>query len=292
MVSESPAAPIARSTRRRRPHILDELLEERAPNLVAHWSWPIVRPPLLALLDYDKARRLIDALAPRSGRDCLELVSRLLDLRIEVVGLERLPREGRILLVLNHPTGIGDAIAIWDAVKARRPDVMGFANADAHRIAPRFRDVLIPVEWIVERRTLESNRLTLTATRKALAEERPIVVFPAGRISRRSRDGKLSDPPWVPGVFTIARKFAAPVLPIHLAGPPSRLFHFFHRFSSELRDITMFHELFDKRRATFKLTIGEPVAPSRLPADSVEAAAAMKAYVEEILPRDPDRGFA
>jgi len=48
---------------------------------------------------------------------------------------------------------------------------------------------------------------------------------------------------------------------MHLAGPWSGLFHFFDRFSGELRDITLFHELLNKRGKRFDLLIGHAVAP-------------------------------
>lgn len=78
---------------------------------------------------------------------------------------------------------------------------------------------------------------------------------------------------------------------MHLSGPWSTLFHFFDRFSSELRDVTLFHELLNKQGGRFRLTIGPPVAPGDLPLDAAIAAASMKGYVEQILPTDPDRPY-
>ena len=40
------------------------LIAERAPRLAAHPAWPLVRPLLYLLLDYAKARRLADDIAP------------------------------------------------------------------------------------------------------------------------------------------------------------------------------------------------------------------------------------
>jgi putative hemolysin len=182
-------------------------------------------------------------------------------------------------------------MAVYDALKAVRPDLCFYANADAHRVAPRFDEVLIPVEWVEAKRTRERTRLTLKLTRQALEAERALVIFPAGRLARRTPQGRLSDLAWAPSAAAIARKFAAPVLPIHLAGPWSSLFHLFDRVSGELRDITLFHEMLNKRGRAFTLTIGRPTPPSALPADAGEAVARLKAYVETALPADPDRPF-
>ncbi len=274
-----------------RDHIIDRLIAERAPKLAASAAWPLVRPLLHGLLNYAKARRLADAIAPMSGREALAFVSALMAVQVEIRGLERVPRAGRAIAVVNHPTGIADAVAVYDALKAVRPDLTFYANSDAHRVAKGFDEVAIPVEWRQERRTRQGARLALIATRAAMEAQRLLVVFPAGRISRR-RGGALADLPWAGSAFSVARKCQAAILPMHLAGPKSALFHFLDRFSGELRDITLFHEFLNKRGKAFRLTVGPSVPPPRLPADAGEAAAAMKAYVEQVLPGDPARPFA
>ena len=274
-----------------RDHIVDRLIAERAPRLAASAAWPLLRPLFHGLLNYAKARRLADAIAPMGGRDALAFVSELMAVQVEIRGLERVPRAGRAIAVVNHPTGIADAVAVFDALKAVRPDLTFYANADAHRVARGFDEVAIPVEWREERRTRQGARLALIATRAAMEAERLLVVFPAGRISRR-RGGILADLAWAGSAFSVARKCQATILPMHLAGPTSALFHFFDGFSGELRDITLFHELLNKRGKTFRLTIGAAVPPERLPGDADAAARAVKAYVETVLPGDPGRSFS
>ena len=289
LAQEAPA--IARSDSRR-GHIVDFLIEERAPKLAGSPLWPIVRPLLYALLDYGKARRMADAIAPLPGRAALDFCSALLALKVEAHGLERLPRQGRLILICNHPTGIADGVAVYDVVKPIRPDVMFYANADAHRISPRFDEVLIPVEWVEEKRTREKARQTLTMTRQAMEAERPLVVFPAGRIARRRPDGTLADPVWAPTALSIARKYDAPIAPVHLSGPWSTLFHFFNGFSNELRDITVFHELLNKRGGRYQMTVGPIIAANAVPHDAADATLRLKAYIETLLPTDSDRPFA
>jgi putative hemolysin len=283
---------IARAPVARRGHVIDVLIEERAPKLAASLLWPALRPPLYALLGYRKARAMADAIAPMPGRAALDYASALLSLKVETYGLDRLPNSGRLLLIVNHPTGVADGVAVYDVVKPIRPDVMFYANADAHRIAPRFDEVLIPVEWVEEKRTRAHTRLTLTMTRQAMEAEQALVIFPAGRIARRGPDGVLADPAWASSACHIARKYEAPVAPVHLAGPWSTLFHFFDGRSKELRDVTVFHELLNKRGGLFHLTVGPLIAPDALPADAAEATLLLKAYIERTLPADPDRAFA
>lgn len=272
-------------------HIVDILIAERAPRLRASPLWPLVKPPLYRLMDYGKARAMADAIAPMGGRDALDHASALLDLHVETKGLHRIPREGRLVVACNHPTGLADGVAAYDMLKTVRPDALYYANSDAHRIAPGFDEVLIPVEWVQAKRTRERTRLTLERSRQAFEDERALVVFPAGRIARKGGDGRLTDPPWQPTVISLARRYVAPITPIHIAGPWSWLFNAFDGVSKELRDITLFHELLNKKGRRFELTIGLPIQPDALPSDAVEAAAALKAYVERVLPGDMDAPF-
>lgn len=275
-----------------RDHIVDVLIAERAPKLAGSPVWPVLRPLLYRLLDYSKARRMADTIAAMPGRAALDHVSDLLALKVTAHALERLPLQGRLVVICNHPTGIADGVAVYDALKALRPDICFYANADAHRVSPQFGEVLIPVEWVEEKRTRDRTRLTLQLTREAMEAERCLVIFPAGRLARREPDGVLRDPDWMSSAASIARRYEAPVLPIHVAGPWSTLFHFFNGFSRELRDITLFHELLNKRGRPFSLTVGPVISPDALGGDPGEATERLKTYVEQTLPTDADRLFA
>lgn len=281
--------PLSRS---REPHICDVLIAERAPRLTGSVFWPVLRPAFYKLLNYRQAVRMAEAVRPLSGAGTLDYMSDLMDLRVSVMNPDRVPATGRCIVVANHPTGIADGIAVFDAIRRRRPDAIFFANADALRVSPRLGEAVIPVEWVVEKRTREKTRATLQAAKEAFEADRCVVLFPAGRIARVARDGSLTDPDWAPTAASLARKYAAPVVPIHVAGPTSTLFHLFNRISPELRDITLFHELLNKRRKPYQLKIGQPIQPSRLDIDAIKATYALKAFTERVLPSQPDAEFA
>lgn len=286
------SAPALAARKEARSHIVDVLIAERAPKLAGNPLWPVIRPFLYRLLDYGKARKMVDTIAPMGGREAMDFVSDLLSVKITVHGLERIPSQGRVVLIANHPTGIGDGIAVYDALRPVRPDLCFYANSDAHRVVRQFDEVLIPVEWVEAKRTRERTRVTLNMTREAMEAERAIVIFPAGRLARKGPDGLLMDPDWMPSAASIARKYSAPLVPMYLEGPWSTLFHFFNDFSGELRDITLFHELLNKRGRPFALTVGHPIAPEALPADPTEATAALRTHIETVLPKFPDQSFA
>ncbi len=288
-VAASDALPVRRGYH---DHIIDTLIAERAPRLSGSVAWPLIRPVLYRMLDYGKARRMADDIAPLPGHAALDYISDMLRLQVAVHGLERVPREGRVIAICNHPTGIGDGIAVYDALKGLRPDIRFYANSDAHRVSPGFDEALIPVEWVAEKRTRERTRVTLQLTKEAMEAEQALVIFPAGRLARKGADGVLKEEPWMASALSIARKYEAPVLPLHLSGPWSTLFHFFHGFSGELRDITLFHELLNKKGREFSLIVGPLIGWNQLDPDSTVATEAMKAYVTQVLPNHPDQPFS
>lgn len=282
-----PAVGAVEALKTSEPQIVDTLIAERAPRLTGSAIWPLVRPGLYKMLDYKKARRMAETIRSMGGRAALDHVSDLLALKVEVQGLENLPATGRVIIVANHPTGIGDGVAVYDAIKARRPDVVFYANADAHRVCAQFDEVLIPVEWVEEKRSRERMRLTLCMTREAMDAERALMIFPAGRLAVKDGEGLLTDPPWMTSAVSLARKYGAPITPMHLAGPWSTLFHLFDKRWQELRDITLFHELLNKKGRRFSLIVGAPINPEALPHDAGEATEVLKRYVERVLPTDP-----
>jgi putative hemolysin len=270
-------------------HIVDALIEERAPHLVASRAWPLMRPGLYALLGYGKARRLADQVEHMGGHEAFDHLSDLLALSTEAKGLERIPRRGRLVVICNHPASVADGVAVYDLLKPIRPDLCFFANADIFRVCPSLDELMIPVEWAETKKTRERTRHTLRCAKDAFEAERAVIIFPAGQLARRGPDGRLADEAWAPSALSLARRYGAPVAPMHLAGPSSNLFHLFDRFSTELRDVTLFHELLNKRHAHYRLRVGPLVSPTALDSDAATATAAMKTYVEHILPAEFDR---
>lgn len=271
-------------------HIVDELIAERGQRLVAHPLWPVMRPFLYLTLHYGKAIEFADAVANMPGFQAMEYASERLQLDVRVRRGERIPEKGGFILVSNHPTGIADGIAVFDLLKNRRPDMMFFANRDAIRVNPRFVEMVIPVEWRDEFKSKIKARETLQLTTRAVKEEKVTVLFPSGRIAYWA-NGCLNERPWKISAVTLSRKYGLPILPVHMAARNSGLFYWLSKWSTELRDMTVFHELLNKKQQTFDFTIGKLIMPDQLDGEATAVTKALENHSVFGLAENPDREF-
>lgn len=271
-------------------HIIDQLILERSLKLSRHPLWPLMRPLLFRLFHYDEAVRMADAIAPLPGREAMQYLSSLLSLDLRLAGTENLPAAGSFILAPNHPTGIADGIAVFDALKHHRPDMAIFANRDALRVAAGFRDLIIPVEWRAGEKSHAKSRDTLSMTARAFGDGKAVVLFPSGRIAYWN-DGTLTERPWQSSAVALARRYEVPVVPAHITARNSGLFYFLAKHSTELRDMTVFHELLNKKKFGFTITFGKPVPHTRLVGEPAEVTAALQHHTVHRLRDDPQAVF-
>ncbi|WP_337269347.1 GNAT family N-acetyltransferase [Oryzifoliimicrobium ureilyticus] len=272
-------------------HIVDTLIAERGQRIVGSAFWPALRPFLYALLRYHRAIKFADDVANMPGFQCFEYMSDLLQLNIRVRNKERIPASGGFILVSNHPTGIADGVAVFDLLKDRRPDMMLFANRDAVRVNPRFAEMIIPVEWREEFKSKLKTRETLQLTNHAVKEGKVTILFPSGRIAYWA-DGKLNERPWKTSAVGLARKYNLPILPVHLTARNSGLFYWFAKWSTELRDMTVFYELLNKRGNRFDFNVGHLIPVDALEGDTAAVTQALEHHTVFELAADADARFA
>lgn len=265
-------------------HVVDQLIEERAQELIARPAlWATVKAVFYPALQYGKAVRVADELAPKSGVEAMDWASGFLDMSADVHGLDHVPASGAAVVVANHPGGIADGIAVWDALRERRPDVCFFANRDALRVSPGLQDVVIPVEWREDERSRAKTRETLRLTLDAFKAGRLVVVFPAGRMAKWSwRSGALVERAWLPTAVSLAKKFEAPVVPLGVAQRLSLVYYTLAHVSEELKNMTVFHELLAKRGARYRLRFASPIASHHLPEDEIAATEHLRAFCQEL----------
>ena len=240
------------------PHIVDTLIEERAGRLMRNPRiWRGIRSALYPLLGYERAVELMDRVAPMQALEVFHLLCELLDMQVQVEGLEHLPKTGPAIVMPNHPAGIADGVAVFDAFSEVREDITFFANRDAIRVSPDLEKMIVPVEWVSERRSHERRKETVKGMARAFREQRLIVIFPSGRLARPTITG-LKERPWQSTAVSLAHRYDCPVIPMHIRGRNSWLYYLFYILHDELRDMTLFRELLNKQGQRYQLTLTAP----------------------------------
>ena len=238
-------------------HIVDVLIEERAAGLIARpLLWRLLRPTILPILGYRQAIEAVDHSAQLSGLEIFHYVSDRIRMNVLTEGMENIPRKGGAIIMPNHPAGIADGIAVFDALKEIREDVIFFANRDGIRAAPGLSDIIIPVEWVDEKRTHGRRKETVKSMIRAFRDERLVIIFPSGRLAQPTLGG-LKERPWQSTAMNLALKYDFPVIPMHVHGRNSWVYYLFYFLHQELRDMTLFRELFNKSGQTYRITVGE-----------------------------------
>ncbi|MEM7488062.1 MAG: lysophospholipid acyltransferase family protein [Pseudomonadota bacterium] len=249
---------------------LDPLIAERAP-----WLYqPTIRSRaaqlvLHRLLAYERTCEIGGHYLHLQIDEIMADLARRIARRVTHDGLENVPRDGPCLVVANHPTGIADGIILHDRLMRRRPDMFIYANSDIIRVIPPFADIVVPVEWREEKRTVTKTRETMSQTRAALEAGKLGVIFPSGRLAKR-RGLRLHERPWMASAAMIARKFKLPVIPVHMRARNSAMFYAFDAIHPTLRDITLFHETLNKDVQPYHVTFGRPIDGAALPKDAQE----------------------
>lgn len=271
-------------------HVVDQLIAERATNMSRSVAWPLLRPLLFKVLHYNQAVRMADEIATLSGWEAFVYLSDLLSLSVTARGLENIPENGGFILTPSHPTGIADGIAVFDLLRHRRKDMAIFANRDALRVTPNFRDLIIPVEWRQGEKSHAKSRDTLEMTARAFSSGKAVVLFPSGRIAYWN-EGRLTERPWQNSAVALARRYQVPIVPARMTSRNSGLFYLLSRYSTELRDMTVFHELLNKTGKPFDIVVGKPIPADRLDGDVAEVTAQLQKHTVETLAVDPGAEF-
>ena len=175
---------------------------------------------------------------------------------------------------------------MFDVLKDHRPDYTLYANSDMIKIAKGFQDIIIPVDWNEKNKSSEKSRMILKSTKDALLGNKALLVFPSSRLSKR-KGTYLYERPWLTTIIKLSKKYNAPIVPFHMTGSNSLLFYFLEIVNTELKDVSLFRELFNKKKFNYKIKFGEKIHPSSLVDNIDKETANIQNYVEYSLGKPP-----
>ncbi len=172
----------------------------------------------------------------------------------------KIPRQGPLVVVANHPYGVLDGLILSSLISRMRNDYRVLTNSVLCKV-DAVQDHVLPIDFSRSPEALRTNLATRKAARALLVEGGCIAVFPAGGVSAipRFTAQRAEDRAWQPFIGRLIRDSGATVLPVFFDGQNSRLFQFFSLVSPTLRTALFFKEVADKIGGCVRVEIGDPI---------------------------------
>ena len=238
---------------------INQLVQDRAPWLVnSSFLSKTIYAFLKKFLKFSETIYVGDHIQEMTGAEAFNWLGSEYTSNCEIEGLENIPKDGKCLLVANHPMGAADAVSLYHQIFKVREDVFFFANELFVYLLGSFKDVMAPVVWNKEKEIHSATKVTLERLNTFFGDERIGIIFPSGRLSKLTLLG-IWDRPWEKTPITLAKKYNFPVIPVYIDAKNSWFFYFASYANKQLRDVSQLNELLNKKEYKFTIKIGKPI---------------------------------
>ncbi|TPK84918.1 glycerol acyltransferase [Mesorhizobium sp. B2-4-13] len=137
---------------------------------------------------------------------------------------EQLP-DTPLVIVANHPFGIGDGIAVLSLAEQLGRPFRVMIHKDLLRIR-EMEPYSLPIDFSETKDAVKNNMAVRHEAVRLLREGVTIVVFPAGGVATAPKGfGRARDLPWKMFPARLVQEAKASVIPMHFSGQNGRLFH-------------------------------------------------------------------
>jgi len=206
--------------------------------------------------------------APRGQafwRACLDVMG--IELTTPQAQLDRIPKEGPVIVVANHPHGMVDGMIFADLIGRVRPDYRILTRSLLTSLDEVAGSYMIPVPFPHDQ---DAQRKGVEMRAKAMAhlkEGGVVALFPSGVVAHsESWWGPAIEAEW--NVFTakMIRRSGATVVPMRFPGANSRIYQIANQISPILRQALLLHEIVYSLNKPQGPIVGHP-----LPKEEVDA---------------------
>ena len=221
--------------------------------------WPTSARLLGSLLGFVFGQKLFEQFErtnPESeGLPFPAAVLRFFNFQFEInqAELAQIPKQGRVVIIANHPLGSLDGIGLLDAALSIRPDAKIVVNELLMHV-----ERLQPFALPVDNMSNQTSRQQLRAIQSHLASGGALIMFPAGEVSRWRLSG-IRDGQWNSSFVRLALSYRSPIVPVLVGGRNSRFFYCLSLFIKPLSTAWLIREMFKHRNARISAHIGSPI---------------------------------
>src|SRR5210317_1784947 len=154
---------------------------------------------------------------------CVDLLQ--LDVDFDEEKIKKIPSEGPLMIVANHPFGVLDGLVICWLTSKIRSEFKVLTHSLLLR-ASETKDFLLPIDFSENKNAMVTNLETRKTARKILDGGGTIVVFPGGTVSTTKRfyNKTALDPSWRNFTSRLIKRSKPTILPLHFTGQNSFLF--------------------------------------------------------------------
>ena len=181
----------------------------------------------------------------------------------QVENLKKIPTEGPVLIVANHPVGAIEGIVLAKEILEVRPDLQILANQLLKKI-PALEDLFIGVDVLSKNAAL-NNMMGIKKVHCHLENNGALLLFPAGLVSNyQFKQKRIVDPPWNRILGQLIRRYQCTSLPVWVEGRNSILFHLAGCIHPRLRTAFLAMEVLNKNGKKLSITFGSPIPAKEL----------------------------
>jgi len=184
----------------------------------------------------------------------LDLIN--VDLKIEGTWPPENIPDGPIVIVANHPFGIGDGIAVLALAEQLGRPFRVLINNELLKV-PEMAPYSLPVSFEETKEALALNMQTRHEALRLLKEGVTVVIFPAGGVATAKKGfGRAEDLPWKMFPAKLIQAAKANVVPVYFEGQNGRLFHLASKISLTLRVSLLIREFRRLSGSTIRARVG------------------------------------
>ncbi|TRX71861.1 1-acyl-sn-glycerol-3-phosphate acyltransferase [Carboxylicivirga sp. M1479] len=176
-----------------------------------------------------------------------------------IKGEGNIPKAGRYIFVANHPLGGLDGVMFVAAV-GRFFQNMKFPVNDILMNIKNLSNIFLPIN-----KHGSHSREAAKAIDNAYASDNQLLMFPAGLVSRKQKDGTIQDLEWKTNFIKKAKYHNRDIVPVHISGQNTNRFYNLANWRKKLgikANIEMLYlvdELYLQRNKTITITFGKPI---------------------------------
>lgn len=172
--------------------------------------------------------------------------------------LKRIPKEGPVVLVSNHPLGGIDGILLMHFLLQVRPDVKLMANFLLERATP-LKQWIITVNPFDAKQSEKSSVAGFRQVLRHLQNNGLFAVFPAGEVASKIKKQVPIDPEWNEATMRLIQRSKVPVVPIYFHARNSPLFYRLAKINGLLRTARLPAELLTQKFRTIDVRVGKAI---------------------------------